>query len=651
VVTLRHWIRRYKRHLLVSVAAGLILAWLIIPPVLSMLQRGPADLGRIHGKAISAAQARYAQRVCRAMRILDPGLATLLFAGEQEISNKLVWRYLCLAHEAEAAGVGATQAEVEQRLQGIPALMTGKSFDPGKYYSLQLMFRLTDQDVRGALAQLIAISKLISFRAATVKVSKAELWSAYAFGRQKAKLRFISMEPQTLAPLVQATEQELRDFYEAHKDIIAEAASGQVGYKTPQRARVGCAVASYDVFAEEASVSEEEIGTYYEDHKDRFIVPEQEVEEQEPAAQGASEEEKAGEGAAAEEPGAPESGSEAAAPKQEETGQNESGVQAAESAEPEPQKRPRYKKLAEVREEIVAELKRQKAQKAASQALDAALDDLRADSQKYIKEPLPLEQMARRHKLRYMVLKNEEGREFLSRAELDEVPPHGNGISSFAFDEELYYPRKFDTAEGPCICQVLKRQEPYVEPYDDVRGRVAEDYRREKALEQAEKLADELVAKAVQSSLEEAVGAMNARLKSLLRTQDNEQEAGEGKKAEQGTSHDEETSQPQGILKIQQTEFFTRSESFVPAMGGMRPNVVKKAFELGKGQIARVTDGQKQQVCYVIEKLDGRDADPAEFYKQIGLLRSSYLLRKQFGAVKSWMDELVAASEPQFKEQ
>jgi len=638
------------------------MAWLVIPPVLSLLRRAPAELGTIRGRTVGQLQARQAQITCHLLNILAPHLDMfrasqymgtlargIIFRNEQQVTGDVRWRYLVLLYEAEDTGIRTTEGEVENYLFSMPAFASDGRLDQQRYQAFLRFFRLTDRDVRVALRDLIKVFKLISLRMESVHATGAELWSQYAFRNEQAKVRFVALRPELFLPLVEANEAALRDFYEAHKDDIADSRSGTVGYKSPKRARVACALAAYEDFEKDMTVTEAEIQGYYEEHKDEFVLPEQKGEE-EPAVEGAEEESPALENA----PSGDETNSDkpTQSPVSSAEGDAEGGEKvgeirpASQEGTGEAEEEVRYRDLEEVRDDIEDRIRRRKAEEAASEACERAFEDIQEVMPQYVNEPLPLDQMARRRKLRYMVLKNEAGREFLSRDELDELPLAISGIGSFAMDQELYFASQFDSPGGPCICQVLARRDPQVEPYESVKERVREDYMEEKALEEAQRMADELVEESAKSSLDEAVAELNVRLKSLVARNKNGHEKEAKQQAEPGDPQAEEGTEPEGILTIEETDFFSRSALFVPAMGGLRPQVIKKAFSLHRGQVASVVDGGPERICYVIEKVDRRDADPVRFYQLLGELRRGYLITKQIATLTSWVQQLVKESEP-----
>jgi len=607
-------------------------------------------------------QARQAQITCHLLNVLAPhfdmfkasqhmGTLTrgIIFQNEEQITDDVRWRYLVLLYEAEDAGIRTTDGEVESYLSSMPALASDGRLDQQKYQAFLRFFRLTDRDVRVALRDLIKVFKLISLRMECIHATGAELWSQYAFQNEQAKVRFVALRPELFLPLVDVNEAALRDFYEAHKDDIADPRSGTVGYKSPKRARVACALAAYEDFEKDVTVTEAEIEGYYEEHKDEFVLPEEETEEGS-AAEGAEEESPALENASSDDetnPDEPVQSPVSSGKGDEEGGEKVGEIRpASQEGTGEAEEEVRYRALEEVRDDIEGRIRRRKVEEAAAEACERAFEDIQEVSSEYINEPLPLEQMARRWKLRYMVLKNEAGREFLSRDELDELPLAISGIGSFAMDQELYFASEFDSPGGPCICQVLARRAPQVEPYESVKERVRGDYMEEKALEEAQRVADQLVEKSANSSLDEAVAELNVRLKSLMDRNKNGHEKEANQQPESGDPQAEESAEPESILTIGETDFFSRNTLFVPAMGGLRPQVVKKAFSLHRGQVASVVDGGPERICYVIEKVDQRDADPVRFYQQLGELRRGYLITKQIAALRSWVQQLVNESEP-----
>jgi len=60
--------------------------------------------------------------------------------------------------------------------------------------------------------------QLYAYRQECVHVSDAELWMEYNRLGRKAKLRLVEIRPEIFFPGLAVTEEELRAFYEEHKD-------------------------------------------------------------------------------------------------------------------------------------------------------------------------------------------------------------------------------------------------------------------------------------------------------------------------------------------------------------------------------------------------------------------------------------------------
>lgn len=760
---MRHWIRKNKRYLLAILGSLLMVSWLLGAPLMSLLRRSGEARGEIRGRTVTplremeaartghlltmlindlmrlrmtmfqlqASPDALTQQQAHNLRVSFRTLAGLLQAldvryrdmlsivkkdqSSERFTQEDVWRYLVLLYEAEEAGIDASRAEVDARIDAIVSLREQRDVDWGLVQSLLRRLGNNENDIRRVISHLIEVSKLVEFKSQSLPATTTELWAYYRFRNDEARVRFVEFRPEVFTPLVEADKEDLRAFYQAHKETIPDPEQGKVGYMNPPRAKVACAIAKYEDFEGEVSVSDEEIEQYYENNKSEFIEPPEEAEgegggaegveptPEEPPVPGPDEQERPERDAGAEaeqEPAAgeplppdvrqgqegqagervqpllqnsqpavsvdeggtdepvpsqPDAG-ESQPPESGRAGQEEEKTEQATEEKPEAKeaKEVSYRPLSEVRDQIKEQLLEQKAREAAREATDAVMEDLQRESEKYVNEPLPLEQMARRHGLPYRVLIGEDGSVYLTRDEIGSVVPDVRQLPSFALDGTLYLPRQFSESSGIRICQVLDRREATVQPFSDVRDRVLKDYRIHQALQKAEEFAKELVKTAGESSLEEAVAQMNSKLESLL-PEPKEPPEKQGDSAEQEASRvgdDEdgdaknEKKDPDRLLTTQETELFSRSNPWISAMGGRRSRVVDIALKMVKGERATVVDGQNPRVCYAIEKIGHKPASREGYYSRQQILRRSYTRQKNQRLLDAWLDRLVAASKP-----
>ncbi|MCK4374782.1 MAG: hypothetical protein KAX19_05610, partial [Candidatus Brocadiae bacterium] len=273
-----------------------------------------------------------------------------------------------------------------------------------------------------------------------------------------------------------------------------------------------------------------------------------------------------------------------------------------------------------------------KAADAARELAQKVVTDLNAVSRNYPNEPLPLAQMARRHGLLYQVARTARGRELLSREELEGAVPQGLEVAAFAFERgtHLYDPRLFDVGEVPLICQVLERRSEEPRPLDEVEDEVRRDCLRESGLERAVTFAEKLKERAAEVGLEAAVEEMNERLGDLLGSA----EAGAGAEPAEGPA-----------LRVQESDFFARSDRTIPGLAQPHPAVVEAAFQLGPDELGVAAEGPPVSRAYVIQAVEREDASEEGFVEDGPIFRFSYLVQKQRRAVQDWMAGLLDAAQ------
>jgi hypothetical protein len=677
------WLRRNRKILIGVLVAVLMVAWGALPALRYLVTSGAQTRGEIRGETVGA---RDLQRASRELSSLtqagvlqrNRGIGGFIF-GDQETrgaSTGAVWRYLVLAREAEAANIRVLDSE----LQGI--------------FAPEGPLPRGDRYLRNGVVNLIRISKLQAFRTDTIHTGMAEQWLDYYHQNYETKLRLVELPSEIFLPLVEIAGDEVMEFYEQRKEQPPEPRTGAPGYLAPDRVRLEYAFASVEEFKEQVSVTDEEIKEYYEEHKSEYEIEEPEEEEQEPKSdderpEGASETPKEGDETESQpETEAGDPGDPAGEAKSENAPENKAGegeipetVDGEDGAENEETGEvaqdgpeadgPQYQPLEKVREEIEKKLVDQKAERMAAERVEKALDDLEAAASDYVNEPLPLQQMARRYELRYVQPTAGDGRRFLSREEIRSALPGGSRAARRVFDEDLQinYVSLVETQEGPLVVQVLERRDARPEPFEVVRERVEQDLRQQKALEEAQTLAEKLMAAASEKSLEQAVKEMNERLVNLLgpppakdeteadesadggEEEDETAEASPGEEAEDVEPVQQETTEEPQYLRVIETEYLSLSQARIEALGARRQEVVRKGLTLPQGEMALVSEGPPDSAWYVIEKVAEREPDPAGFWAWMQQERFRTMFMGPRVELQAWLDSLLEKSPPPTEEE
>ncbi|MFO7956117.1 MAG: hypothetical protein R6X33_03360 [Candidatus Brocadiia bacterium] len=615
-MSLMSWFRRHQRHLLAGAAVLLMIAWGIFPALRRMSPEAGGAVGTIRGEPVTQGEFEDAQmalqmvaqfqmtnpRMPAMLRAMGAGLQTqgvytiladefrrFVFREEQQPSAEAVWRYLVLLREAEANGIQVTIAEQQDILKGLIPSGPDGEFNQDAYRRFLAMYPFTDAQLTRWTKQLATVVKLISLKASAVITTRPARWMAYAYSREQARIEYVEVNPEWFEGLLEVSEEELRAFYEEHKDALPDPQNGVVGYMAPERVKLEYAVAELDAIALEIEVTDDEIEQHYEEHKDEKYVVEPEEEPNEEGEEGASDE-------------------------------------GEDSEKPETE----YQPLDEVRDAIREELIDQKAREEAQRRVDAVLEDLRETGERFGSGPQPLAQMARRHGLKYRMAETDDGGRLLSREDVEELLPAGGEMARFAFEEErnLYFPTPIQNPDGPpLVSQVLEKQEPEEQSFEQVKEQVRADYVRRKTLDRAEIFADKLREEAEEIGLEDAVEALRKRLNDLL----GRDEAATGEEQE--------------LLTVEESRTFSRVSTRVPGPDRNVPEVVERAFELNDDKLAVVREEAPVSRVYVIRTIEREPASADSFAQTDRFLRFGDLYRKRRFVLDGWMEELLARAE------
>jgi hypothetical protein len=619
---LMRWFRRNRRYMLAGLVVVLMLSWTLLGTFSQLARRTRRAVGTTGGRSVSDVDLREADltlRTASALGLLEPqALAVLqvapsspramaaevslvrdvrsfLFEKEERVDERAAWRFLVLLRQAEAVGVQVPPDEVTELLKLSPRLVGRQGFSEDTYNMFLSQYGYTKSEVNQALTELLKVATLVTLRRDTVLVSTAELWQAYSHSSEAVKVRFIEVDAAQFVPLVKATPEELRAFYTKHSSVVGDPAAGKIGYMAPERIRVEYAEAPMDKIMGEVKVEDKDIASYYEEDKKMFLVKVPEGEKEK-----APEAEKKPEEAKADQPPA--------------------GY--------------RYKTLDEARDEIRQELVRTKAKPQAEELVQKVMSELDAVSGRYVNEPLPLAQMARRHGLTYHVVRTADGRDLVSRRELESLMPQGAEVAAFAFEgtTSLDNPRSFTRGDKPLICQVLERRPAEQQPFEKVEKEVRHDYEMQAALERAAAFAEKLKESVAQAGLEKAAETMGARLANLL-----------------GTTGATEAGALAGAagparLTVQEAGPFSRTDREVPGIKEPVPAVVEKAFQLAGDEAGVAVEGPPVYRCYAMKVVERQPAPREEFAQGGAVARMFYLPRKQDEEVRQWMDGLLSAA-------
>ena len=173
--------------------------------------RNTETVAKVGSKTISVAEiARIRQSYAQY------GAQMMAQFGNRAVLDGLISKYVILA-EAERLGLAASDAEVAEQIRSLYKDAAGK-FDLEKYKQ-SIMDRYGDietfeNDTRATISQ----KKLQAFLNASVNVSDEEIEEEYKRRNTSFDVGYISLTTDKLAAKIQPTDEEMRSYFDSHKE-------------------------------------------------------------------------------------------------------------------------------------------------------------------------------------------------------------------------------------------------------------------------------------------------------------------------------------------------------------------------------------------------------------------------------------------------
>jgi len=191
-----------------------------------------------------------------------PEMAKALKIREQAL-NTLVKQALLLA-EARKLGLVASNVEVQRDIASNPAFQVNGRFSEEQYRRTLDLSRVTTTAYEGAKREEITIGKMEGLISASARVTEAEARDIYELTSRKIRLLVVTADPEKVKGPESASDAEIAAKYEQIKEST----------RVPARVRILVARFDPDVFAKGSEPTEEEIRSFYEGNTDKFRTDE-----------------------------------------------------------------------------------------------------------------------------------------------------------------------------------------------------------------------------------------------------------------------------------------------------------------------------------------------------------------------------------------
>jgi len=269
------WMRGAQPWIIKGVLLAVVLAFVVTIFYQWGVQSSGAptrsEVATIFGQPVSV---REFQRVYNALQ--QRYRAIFRTQSEVELSERFNFRELALEQLATRAivlrlaqqyGVVVTEQELYDHIADMAPFQEQGKFSPARY---QLVLRsqvppIAPRQFEAEQQQDLLLQKVANLFTAGVQVTDAEVEEAYRRDHAQAAVRYVLLTASRFEAQVTMTDEELHTYYEAHKD----------GYREPEQRQLRYVAVPLQRFIQHDDPTPEEISDYYTRHSETFQRQEQ----------------------------------------------------------------------------------------------------------------------------------------------------------------------------------------------------------------------------------------------------------------------------------------------------------------------------------------------------------------------------------------
>lgn len=171
-----------------------------------------------------------------------------------------------LAYEAQRLGFQATDQDVRETIRQVaPALFPDGNFvGKAAYAAMLAQQNVSIPEFESDLRRQILVTRLRNIAIEGTVVSQAEIDAAYKKKYEKIKVEWTLLKPDMYSKEVQPSEQDLKQYYDANK----------AAYNTPEKKNLIILIADQAKMEAAVPVTDAELQALYNQNKDQYRTPE-----------------------------------------------------------------------------------------------------------------------------------------------------------------------------------------------------------------------------------------------------------------------------------------------------------------------------------------------------------------------------------------
>jgi peptidyl-prolyl cis-trans isomerase D len=263
--------------LLLIICAAMVIAF--VPGGLGSELTGTPGKGvvaKVNGNDITADEVRQTARQMaqqQAQRYGEMAAKLMPFIIQQSMqpaAEQLITREALLS-QASRMGLRVTQDEVRDELEHgryAPTFFpAGKFIGETEYENMLAQANLTPAKFEEAVSKDILLTKLQALVTGSAGVNESEIHDSFIKQNTKVKFDYAVLKLEDIKKGLHPTDEELKAYYESHKASLANS--------IPERRKVKYALVDTAKAENGLQVTQDDIRAYYDKHREEYRVPEQ----------------------------------------------------------------------------------------------------------------------------------------------------------------------------------------------------------------------------------------------------------------------------------------------------------------------------------------------------------------------------------------
>ena len=181
---------------------------------------------------------------------------------KQKVLEDLIGREVLL-QEAENRSIKVSDDEVKNAIFSMPMFQQDGRFSEALYLRALNYYGTTAAEFEKDKERELVLKSLETIITGSAKVSDQELRDMYRLQQEKVKIGYICLEPEKIKESVAIPEDDIKKYYEQHKEE----------FRQPEKAKVKYLVFDPAQFEKAAEVTPRETEEYYQADTEQFVEP------------------------------------------------------------------------------------------------------------------------------------------------------------------------------------------------------------------------------------------------------------------------------------------------------------------------------------------------------------------------------------------